>query len=183
MIDVSFTVPRISNDERTIAHVTARVSSSELAQEKGFLAALRRAISVWILTTEEGQDTWEYTACDFNIGDLASYLDEQGLVALLEREGIHGLDIPTVGADTKNWTFDTVLGPENKYVGQMLPLPEFGLFIGTSEDRAVLYSAPMLADGSINPDEVAEVLAATPEFLAAANALLNTEFAPEDFPG
>jgi len=88
-----------------------------------------------------------------------------------------------MSSNITNWSFDTVLGPDNEDVALMLPLSEFGMFVGTSEDRAVLYSAPMRPDGSINPDEVAEVLAATPEFLEAANALLNTAFTPEDFPG
>lgn len=45
MIDVSFVIPRDSNDENTFAHVAAQVPRPELAQEREFLAALRRAIS------------------------------------------------------------------------------------------------------------------------------------------
>jgi len=183
MIPVSFVVPRNSHEEKTFAHVTAEVSRSELAQERVFLSALRRAVSAWILTTEEGLSAWDCSCQDFNVGDLSNCGDE-ALDALLAREGIFRLSIDCMSADSGCWSFDTVLGPTNaEDAGLMLPLPEFGLFVGVSEDRDVLYSAPMLPDGSINPDEVRVVLAITPECLEAVNALLKTEFSPEDFSG
>lgn len=183
MIDVSFFAPRDSCGEKTIAHVTAKVSRSELAQERNFLAAVRRAVSVWCLTTEKGQEVWNCTCADYNVGDLADCLVYEDLVALLEREGIHDFDLSTMSADAGVWSFDTVLGPSNKDVGRMFPLPEFGVFVGTSVDRDVLYSAPILPDGAINPDEVRAVLAITPECLEAVNVLLKTEFSPEEFSG
>ena len=99
MIPVSFVVARDSHDEKTFAHVTAEVSRSELAQERVFLSALRRAVSAWILTTEEGQSAWDCSSLDFNVGDLASCGDE-ALDALLAREGICQLNIDCVNHPT-----------------------------------------------------------------------------------
>lgn len=182
MIPVSFVVPRDSHKEKTFAHVTAEVSRPELARERVFLSALRRAVSAWFLTTEEGLSAWDCSCQDFNVGDLSNCGDE-ALDALLAREGICQLSIDCMSADTSYWTFDKVLGPDTEDAGLMFPLPEFGVFVGTSVDRDVLYSAPILPDGAINPDEVRAVLAITPECLEAVNVLLKTEFSPEDFSG
>jgi hypothetical protein len=73
-------------------------------------AALKKACTEWVKTTPEGQEAWEDTSEDFNLGDLCNHTGEPTLVAILQKYGIVGLEID-VYSDEKpaNWEYDDIL--------------------------------------------------------------------------
>lgn len=76
--------------------------------------AICRAVTKWMIGTEEGKQAWEYAGSDFNIGDLSSHVgdgenDNPELVRLLEDEGVKNLRISDLADTDDNWTYDTSL--------------------------------------------------------------------------
>lgn len=116
MSDVTFVVPRSSSEEMTVAIVHATLTkageAAGLRDEATFLAALVRAVTRWVVETDEGAKRWQDSAEDFNIGDLAALSDMEVLQVLDRSDGlIGGLGVHTHCQLTYHaaWTFDTVL--------------------------------------------------------------------------
>jgi hypothetical protein len=108
-IAVEFIVPRNSRDENTFATVKARVVSDvrSLHRADVFVQYMRKAITQWIRSTEEGREFLSETSDDLNIGDLSSY----GVTAKLQKElkkvGILSLSIETNSREGEhNWEYD-----------------------------------------------------------------------------
>jgi hypothetical protein len=103
------TVAVVSADETSkVGHVTHDNSIS--LQE-----AIIRGVDHWIKTTEQGKLARMYACDDFNIGDLASYTEDQDLIRCLENEGVTNLEI-TMPDFTTDWTYDTPLcSPDDDY--------------------------------------------------------------------
>lgn len=95
----------------SVAIIDARVTNSDLLGHRKFLAALKRAITKWVKSTEEGKKAFEYSCEDFNVGDLSSYTDSPYLTYYLHEEGIHELEISAYASDSgnMNWNYDTPL--------------------------------------------------------------------------
>lgn len=113
---VEFYVRRDSYDEETFAVVTACMSidwdtppQHGNYHEREFLRRLKRAVTNWMLTTDEGKDAWDHSSEDFNVGDLSLCVGIPKLTACLEGEGIFGLKIQTHTGSLGEWSFDTIL--------------------------------------------------------------------------
>jgi len=78
----------------TLVDALRVVEITTAANTKGeAMQRLTRAIEQWIGNTEEGRKAWAQSSEDFNIGDLAGYLNGRGkavpsLQRYLDQEGI-----------------------------------------------------------------------------------------------
>jgi hypothetical protein len=116
---VKHIVPRISNEEWTVAVVSYRVSNE--AVDAGMhrltclLPKLIEATEEWVTTTEDGKACLEYAGDDLNLGDLACHGGTSFVAEHLERYGVHGLEIEPVPhlENSPGMTYDTPLvGPD-----------------------------------------------------------------------
>ena len=78
------------------------------------LQRLTRAIDGWVRSTDEGRKAWAESSEDFNIGDLAGYLDGCGravpsLQHYLELEGIVRIKDLFVLTDSEQESYDRIL--------------------------------------------------------------------------
>lgn len=94
---------------RVIEITTAANTKGEAMQR------LTQAIQQWIRDTEEGRKAWAESSEDFNIGDLAGYLDGCGravpsLQHYLELEGIVRIKELFVLTDSEQESYDRILG-------------------------------------------------------------------------
>ena len=94
---------------RVIEITTAANTKGEAMQR------LTQAIQQWIRDTEEGRKAWAESSEDFNIGDLAGYLDGCGravpsLQHYLELEGIVRIKDLFVLTDSEQESYDRILG-------------------------------------------------------------------------
>jgi hypothetical protein len=109
-LGVQFTVPRIEGlTLSTLAIITATVENPKLTNEQDFLLTLKRTVTAWINTSEAGRRAWKSTANDFNVGDLAHYLDDDELERQLKLHGISELKVEVMNLSRGNWLFDTIL--------------------------------------------------------------------------
>ena len=106
-----FVIPRLSADEVTCAVVTFENPTKPISQDE-FLQILKNVTTDWICETEEGNEIWEQSSRDFNIGDLATH----GIPNFIHdhlREAYHFSNLTVecfVHCETwGNWTYDTVL--------------------------------------------------------------------------
>ena len=93
---------------RVIEITTAANTKGEAMQR------LTQAIEQWIRDTEEGRKAWAESSEDFNIGDLAGYLDGCGraipsLQHYLELEGIVRIKDLFVLTDSEQESYDRIL--------------------------------------------------------------------------
>jgi hypothetical protein len=93
---------------RVIEITTAANTKGEAMQR------LTQAIQQWIRDTEEGRKAWAESSEDFNIGDLAGYLDGCGravpsLQHYLELEGIVRIKGLFVLTDSEQESYDRIL--------------------------------------------------------------------------
>ena len=110
-------VLRTSSEEVTFADVRAELTPAaldkDLADERSFLAALRKAVTAWVRATKEGREWYESTSQDANIGDLCAYGIPDRVAKALVGQGIRSLTVEcTSTADRHicpNWTYDTHL--------------------------------------------------------------------------
>ena len=85
------------------------------ARTKGeAMQRLTRAIDQWIRNTDEGREAWAESSEDFNVGDLAGYLDGCGkavpsLQHYLELEGIVRIKDLFVLTDSEQESYDRIL--------------------------------------------------------------------------
>ncbi|MEI8042075.1 MAG: hypothetical protein WCL11_11750 [Verrucomicrobiota bacterium] len=93
---------------RVIEITTAANTKGEAMQR------LTQAIQQWIRDTEEGRKAWAESSEDFNIGDLAGYLEGRGraipsLQHYLELEGIVRIKDLFVLTDSEQESYDRIL--------------------------------------------------------------------------
>ena len=113
-------VLRTSSEEVTFAEVRAELTSAaldkDLADERSFLAALRKAVTAWVRTTKEGREWYESTSQDANIGDLCAYGIPDRVAKDLAGQGIRSLTVECTSTSDRhicrNWTYDTHLVDE-----------------------------------------------------------------------
>ena len=85
------------------------------ARTKGeAMQRLTRAIDQWIRNTDEGREAWAESSEDFNVGDLAGYLDRCGkavasLQHYLKREGIARIKDLFVLTESEPESYDRIL--------------------------------------------------------------------------
>jgi hypothetical protein len=85
------------------------------ARTKGeAMQRLTRAIDQWIRNTDEGREAWAESSEDFNVGDLAGYLDGCGkavssLQHYLKGEGIARIKDLFVLTDSEQESYDRIL--------------------------------------------------------------------------
>lgn len=111
--DFLIVIPRISNDEQTIAIVMC--SASRAMEHSQVLAAIRTSVERW-LATPEGQEEWEASSEDFNWGDLSCCTDSL-LEEMLAENGVHKLRIDTyvsLNEDRGLETYDSIFYPEQR---------------------------------------------------------------------
>ena len=93
---------------RVVEIITAARTKGEAMQR------LTRAIDQWIRNTDEGRAAWAESSEDFNVGDLAGYLDGSGravpsLQHYLELEGIVRIKDLFVLTDSEQESYDRIL--------------------------------------------------------------------------
>lgn len=120
---------RHTKDEVRIATIWYDISTrnpkyDELVSEKGFFAAITRALTKWVKETESGKNAWQASGEDFNIGDLVNEVgskigeqvldddsDERELWRYFADEGLHHIEIDIAGDEgvAQHYTYDSVL--------------------------------------------------------------------------
>ena len=91
------------------------VEITTAARTKGeAMLRLTRAIDQWIRNTDEGREAWAESSEDFNVGDLAGYLDGcgkavQSLQHYLKGEGIARIKDLFVLTDSEQESYDRIL--------------------------------------------------------------------------
>lgn len=112
---VEFIIPRLSNDEHTFAIIKAQVADHDLIGINRFLNILTTAVTTWVRTTQNGRRAWTKSQRDFNIGDLAHYIDSANLRRALVLYNIYDLSIQIISdLRTSPWTFDIILVDSNQ---------------------------------------------------------------------
>ena len=105
-------VLRNSSDEITFAEVSCMTLDESINARK-LRDKISNVIEEWRKETEAGEDAWEYTCEDFNIGDLASRWPDEDINNRLEKAGIKDLHIETHSFDAYQptpWSYDDILG-------------------------------------------------------------------------
>lgn len=96
--------------EPTIAIISCRQTGT-ICSGGQILQPLTAAITQWINETKAGKDAWRDSCEDFNVGDLATCLEDAELKARLKARGVHELEIRLImdGDQQEGWIYDTVL--------------------------------------------------------------------------
>lgn len=103
-------------EPKTLAIITAAVSNPKLKNSNNFVKVLRKCVTRWVNTTEQGKSCFAYAGADLNIGDLLTYGDSE-LNRILEHNGIHQFNQDTYdNLDAGDWTYDTVLVNEEDII-------------------------------------------------------------------
>ncbi len=121
MLNVTFVVPRISKDEKTVAIVKVKLTPAAVKEgydrAKRFLPFLRDAVTKWVAETKEGKKAWADSCNEFNIGDLSMYKLDVIVQQVGVKEFIKSLKI-TCHIDVRrhsDWTYDTVLVDDSAF--------------------------------------------------------------------
>jgi len=99
----------------TLVDALRVVEITTAANTKGeAMQRLTRAIEQWIGNTEEGRKAWAESSEDFNIGDLAGYLNGRGkavasLQHYLDQEGIARIKDLFVLTSSEQESYDRIL--------------------------------------------------------------------------
>jgi hypothetical protein len=104
-----------SGDIETFAVVTfkcAETSVPSLLIEK-----FKRAVTSWMKTTSIGDKAWTYSCSSFNIGDYASYLNDEALVRCLSDEGL-SVDIALMNDVDSVIPYDLTLANSDEIDGE-----------------------------------------------------------------
>ena len=89
--------------------VMAFKTRDDLAKPSDVLAALRRALSKWASTTEEGRAAWEESSEDYNIGDFLGDCENPQVLALLQEEGILHVEVAYELSSQEEVSYDRIL--------------------------------------------------------------------------
>ena len=88
--------------------------TSELTQDpKVLLRKFKSAVTKWINSSDTGAEAWEYSGEDFNIGDYASYENDEALNQHLSQLGI-SVEIDLMNNVDAVFAYDTVLADVDK---------------------------------------------------------------------
>lgn len=90
----------------TFAIVTFTCEQSQ--DPKVLMEKFKAAVTDWINFTDEGKAAWNYSCGDFNIGDFASYENDQKLNECLAKEGLF-VKIDLMNDADNVLPFDTIL--------------------------------------------------------------------------
>lgn len=97
--DRLYLLPRLEGGALTAAaQVSVWVESTDLRSHEEVLAALRRAVTAWVMGCHEGQALWIRSQGLLSIEDLALH-DLVGFQPYLASVGIRSLDAKLVGWD------------------------------------------------------------------------------------
>jgi hypothetical protein len=102
-------VDRTGIDAMRVVELTTVAESKE-----DVLKRLERALTAWIMETEEGKSAWRESSEDLNIGDVISYFDAEGnpvasLKSHLKQEGILKVKDLFVLTNAAQESYDRVL--------------------------------------------------------------------------
>jgi len=110
-------------DITTSAQVTFKTEDS-LTDEQ-LLKRLTAALTEWATHSQKGYKAWEDSCNDFNVGDLAHWLDDNASELdrtepgyYLAKQGLHFVDL-RIGDYSQHWPFDAVL-----MNGDDIPVPD-----------------------------------------------------------
>lgn len=95
--------------DRMVIYRMEIAEASPVQNSRDALLALKKGVTEWVRTTEEGRRLWEYSSEDLNIGDLASYLEDASLLECLKRRGIEGIDLLYEVVEGEEISYDHVL--------------------------------------------------------------------------
>ena len=106
----TFKIDRLSDEENTTAIISFTGEERLTVQET--LNLVTTAVTKWIQKTKEGKKAWEYSCGDFNIGDLASYIEDDDLIKYFDEVGLTNVKLIDNEYESSKyiWNFDTVLG-------------------------------------------------------------------------
>jgi len=99
----------------TLVDALRVIEITTVAETKGDgLQRLSKAVGKWIQNTNEGRRAWADSQADFNIGDLAGYLNRTGkatpaLQRCLEKEGIARVKDLFVLTNAEQESYDLIL--------------------------------------------------------------------------
>lgn len=105
---MQLTATRINSEDTIIATMSFDVSS-DIEFPYQFFERLKKSITEWAKTTEEGKKAYNYSSGDFNFGDLASYLEDSKLVEILKSNGITNLKMSIINSKIGDFSFDAIL--------------------------------------------------------------------------
>jgi hypothetical protein len=89
--------------------VVLNINSSHETPDEA-MEALRRALTDWKNTTDEGRKVWEDSSEDFNVGHLAFAGKTISMAKCLHKETIRDLIIePVEGVTNHDWNYDSFL--------------------------------------------------------------------------
>ena len=103
---IVFTRPE--NDGGTIAIISLTPLDSPSFHADVF-RRLITGVTRWVSSSESGQEAWEYSSEDLNIGDLSQYEGEPELVNALEGAGIVDFRVIEMFDNNTVYPFDTRL--------------------------------------------------------------------------
>ena len=86
--EIAFT--RMDGGDIDTLSVIRFTHQDDLTSPDEVVAALKRAVTKWVETTEEGADLWNESCEDLNIGDLCCSGHSLSLYARMQAEGIAG---------------------------------------------------------------------------------------------
>jgi hypothetical protein len=104
---------RNSADEITFADFSCKYRGGERPTDTKVREYISDAVNVWRRETEEGDRAWEYSAEDFNIGDLSCHLDDPILLNEMNKRGVFDINIDIYSFDAYQptpWSYDDILG-------------------------------------------------------------------------
>jgi hypothetical protein len=96
-------------------NLIAVVKFDSRGDDKEGMEMLIKGITEWVKNTEDGQKAWVYSASDFNVGDLGSYLYKGSTIfPFLQDAGVFFLDLDIIGTGdyASDYVYDTVLVDE-----------------------------------------------------------------------
>lgn len=105
-----------TRSESAMVSTLAIVSvTSNLSQDPAVLMVnLKSAITSWIKSTDEGKDAWNESRGDFNIGDFASYCNNDSMKQCLVDEGLLSVNVTIIDSANEHIPFDTILADEDE---------------------------------------------------------------------
>lgn len=113
---VSFVVPRYHEDDAICYYnVSAQIEDGCLENPANFKTAIEKAVTEWIINTDDGRDAWDNSDWLFNLGDLMEAQGDSDLCYFLKKEGIVCLQISVVQVEPLQiWDYEDLLPDRQK---------------------------------------------------------------------
>jgi hypothetical protein len=77
----------------------------------------KSAVTAWVKQTSAGDEAWEYSCGTFNIGDYASYLNDEALARCLSDEGL-SVDVALMSDESSVIPYDLTLANSDEIDGE-----------------------------------------------------------------